>query len=136
MNIRMTDDELDAIDARQMAATPGPWEFETRHDCNRDAYDALVHRIDDDPELEPEVIEVLFDSNEVQCSANWQFISHAREDVPRLIAEVRRLNHLQTEDAAKIGLLRGAIIGTCERDDVPDELRDTLRKIISTVDVD
>jgi hypothetical protein len=58
----VTDDELDVIGARANAATPGPWTWPDWDDCS-----------------------------EQEADANNEFIAHAREDVPALVAEVRRL---------------------------------------------
>lgn len=65
----ITETELDAIEARANAATPGPWD-----EPGFSALDA--------------------------CDA--RFVAHARTDVPRLIAEVRRL---QSENARQALLL-------------------------------
>jgi hypothetical protein len=91
----MTDIEpldIEAIEARANAATPGPWHITT------DPGDIVVWATN-----EPE------DSNFVgnvgggrvqQCVifdcdvANGEFIAHARTDVPALVAEVRKLQRI------------------------------------------
>ena len=76
----ITETELDAIEARANAATPGPWEiFNDDLDghiiagrysiCGGERHEGYVHADD----------------------LNIIFIAHARTDVPRLIAEVRQL---------------------------------------------
>ena len=99
-----TGQQLDEIQARANAATRGPWGFydgdnyaEVAADmqvtspgsCNyrervarledEDYWDDQAHDGDDE-ERAPE-----------QMAANAAFIAHAREDVPALLAEVRRL---------------------------------------------
>lgn len=73
--------DLDVIDGRSKAATPGPW-FQgregIRYENPRDIYS---HR---------EPIEGV--STDIPTTdADAEFIVHAREDVPALVAEVRRL---------------------------------------------
>ena len=98
----MTDDELDAIEARADVATPGPWrwadwmvtfgEMESDDFNNRrwleanDSGDAprLVSR-----EIDPELILTVEDP--IEHEGNRVFLAHARADVPALIAEIRRL---------------------------------------------
>lgn len=79
----MTNIDLDAIRARAEAATRGPWEWDLGEDGKpRRARAALLS----------------FSDHIFWCSAlGWptdadaEFISHARTDVPALIAEVERL---------------------------------------------
>ncbi|MGL5999823.1 MAG: hypothetical protein ACRC1I_25515 [Pseudomonas proteolytica] len=70
--------DLEAIRARAEAATPGPWTAMWLDDCF----------------IEPRICKIpangCYDYN--KFGANSQFIAHAREDVPALLAEVRRLN--------------------------------------------
>lgn len=61
----MTEDELRAIEARANAAMPGPWEGFDNNPC--DDYWAKDY------------------------PADAEFIARAREDIPRLVAEVRKL---------------------------------------------
>jgi hypothetical protein len=58
----MTDEELNAIETRANAAQPAPW---TPLKVKSDEYSIL--------------------------DADCEFIAHAREDVPALVAEVRQL---------------------------------------------
>lgn len=75
---QVTDLDIDAIEERANAATPGPWE--TAYDTGES-----IH-------AEP----TLYAPGNVEIAATFRadddrFIAHAREDVPALIAEVRRL---------------------------------------------
>jgi hypothetical protein len=76
----VTKDELDAIEARAAQATRGPW---TNEDGKRQFIEAWA------------VIATKDGSFDVVTSGlDWddaEFIAHAREDVPALVAEVRRL---------------------------------------------
>jgi hypothetical protein len=89
--------DLDAIEARANAATPGPWfydSYSTVHaKCMLAAYEAA------------ETDEECYAANPAVCSVpayagdtaggrhvdNAKFVAAAREDVPALVAEVRRL---------------------------------------------
>lgn len=71
----MTDEELNAIEARCKAATPGPWLGDSGRDIVvRDGGDWVS----------------VFDYK----APNAEFIAHARADLPGLLAEVRRLQRL------------------------------------------
>lgn len=80
-----TTNDLDAITARADAASEGPWE--TRPSLGRVA--SLLGR------WSVETTEAVDDprniSYEVNGAADAEFIAHAREDVPALIAEVHEL---------------------------------------------
>jgi hypothetical protein len=90
----MTPEEISEIEARAEAATPGPWEGSS-------AFRWYPHK-----DVEP-LIGVLGpnDENAVcwvpdewdQWEANNSFIAHAREDIPKLMAEVRRQKKEITE---------------------------------------
>lgn len=72
MPSELTTQQLDEIQARHQAATPGPW---TVSEDYADVLDAEGHHL----------------------ASFWgqpvgEFIAHAREDVPALIAEIRRLH--------------------------------------------
>jgi hypothetical protein len=88
--------QLSAIDERAAAASPGPWEsfVEGRdHDsgddflrtggADRDGLDLYVQHDFADQER-----------NVSAAIADQDFIARARQDVPRLVAEVRRLREL------------------------------------------
>lgn len=79
MSAPLTAERLAEIEARANAATPGPWYAEHR------GVVAGACR---------EVIDIVDDcavSGWRDYPANQAFIAHAREDVPALVAEVRRL---------------------------------------------
>jgi len=99
----MTLEELKQIEDRASAATPGPW-------SPKHIYSALRHldkNIDVDSycwecqaALDKEFSEESADENieESRCkypfAKDSSFVAHAREDVPKLIAEVKRLQNL------------------------------------------
>jgi hypothetical protein len=142
--------ELDAIEARIQAATPGPWEQGIEYsyeweiqsgycfDC-RDTEGPVavltgdeqlrviehpedtplhVHRYElsaesdnwqdiTSPALMARVISTERGSgSEIQFTADATFIAHAREDVPRLLDEVRRQRQVMLEWAARLEQLR------------------------------
>jgi len=73
----MTEQELQAIEARERAATPGPWNgvgkgFETYIEARNSTVVTSAYIDDEDV----------------------AFVVHARSDVPALLAEVRRLQGL------------------------------------------
>lgn len=67
--------DLDAIEARANTATPGPWAV------SEDYSDVLA----------PDGSQLASYWNPTSETENGEFIAHAREDVPALLAEVRRL---------------------------------------------
>lgn len=104
----LTDDEIREIEQRAAAATPGPW---------------FVRQLDDDYAMSLVAVSIApdtgqgerwpdFDHREIvaatlvqqpryvdvadqQWDENAEFIAHAREDIPRLLAEIRRLRSRQ-----------------------------------------
>ena len=87
----ITDEELDAAERRAHAATPGPWEaiIEGR---DQDSGDSFV--LTGGPDLYISYDEWPEDqrrANEQRRASDLDFIAAARQDVPRLVAEVRRL---------------------------------------------
>ena len=71
-------DWLDEIEQRVMRATPGPWtSFVEGRDHTSGS--SFIRTAADDIELSGATID------------DQDFIAHAREDIPALIAEVRRL---------------------------------------------
>ncbi|MHB8406220.1 MAG: hypothetical protein ACYDCJ_12435 [Gammaproteobacteria bacterium] len=65
--------DLDAIEARANAATPGPWDT--------DEYDGGLRST--------------VTAGPITSDEDYDFIAHARTDVPALIAEVRRLRAIE-----------------------------------------
>lgn len=85
--------DLDAIQARIAAATPGPWAESGIGDYGWGVGSPAEHIVEAD------------DSE--QGRANAAFIAHARTDVERLVAEVRRLRALADRTRA-LALLEAA----------------------------
>lgn len=83
--------DLDAVEARANAATPGPW-WGGGDRQSRNAY-GLVGRTTD--RGTGNAIAVL-SGTDMDRVADAEFIAAAREDVPALIAEVRRLREAPT----------------------------------------
>ena len=82
--------DIDAIEARVNAATKGPWHHRAPKDHPHEwvASEVPAHN---DPRYLPYPIDILSDENYDTKSADCAFIAAARDDVPTLIAEVRRL---------------------------------------------
>jgi len=98
----MTDKELDAIEARANAATDGPWSW----DCGDAGIDesqkyCTVSAEDDTGDFAIAEINDMYPPDGGRSNA--RFIAHAREDVPDLVAEVKRLG---SELGAAFDLLR------------------------------
>lgn len=85
----MTDEELNAIDARANAATPGKWKTGTGYEQSKRGNYVCGHgRI---------VCAEQDDTDCVLSDEDAAFIAAARADVPALVAEVRRLKALVRE---------------------------------------
>lgn len=74
----MTEEELQEIEARANAATEGPWDAclssgVCRAPPGEDHHSSIGH---------------------IRTKQDQEFIAHARTDVPKLVAEVRRLRKL------------------------------------------
>lgn len=83
----MTDEEMSAIEQRCQRATPGPWHvWPTVYDGSQGW--AISHDADGEPAIgaAPCSLEQL-----ATTAADSEFIAAARNDVPALLAEVRRL---------------------------------------------
>ena len=77
----MTILDIDAIKKREAAATPGPWTLDEPYEV-------------DDKGTQVTFIngpEWWYDGGLIESQSDADFIAAAREDVPRLIAEVERL---------------------------------------------
>lgn len=81
MSARMTNEELDEIRERCRRAAPGPWTawIEGRDHTSGSSF---VRTGADDIELSG------------ASEGDYDFIAHARQDIPRLLAEVGRLRTL------------------------------------------
>lgn len=93
----MTEAELEAIEARANAATPGPW-FDI--DQFEEDYPVEIALTNDPGKYGHEQKRSEF------TDADRDFIAHARTDIPTLVAEVRRLRAENTR--------QHAILGTCQ----------------------
>lgn len=83
----MNEEELAQIEARLEAASPGPWTA-AQNGKPADVVRATIH---DDLGIAQAVTYDWERTPPGQAEANGEFIAHAREDIPVLIAEVRRL---------------------------------------------
>ena len=89
----MTDDDLGCIESRANAASPGPWVFDERG--------AIIRG----PEGRVAGSAMVLGFHE-----NMEFIAAARDDVPELVAEVRRLREeLATSQRVAKGLAMAAL---------------------------
>jgi hypothetical protein len=112
----LTEADLDAIDQRARAATGGPWYVRTLNDDFAAGLVAVstspdTGRAERWPDFAAaEMVAatlVQFPNRYIDCvderwHENAAFIAHAREDVPRLLAEIRRLR-AQVHAAAASG---------------------------------
>ena len=88
---QISDSELDAIEARIAASTPGPWVsyYEGRDHMSGDSF------------IQTPIQDIYISADDYaggggHLLADLDFIAHARQDLPRLIAEVRRLRSLDS----------------------------------------
>jgi len=99
----MSELDLDAIEARAKAATPGPWEYDG---CSVTDWGVTAsHTIT--MEWMPNG---RGDGTNERESPDGQFIAHAREDVPALIAELRRLREENARLKDRIGKREDAFL--------------------------
>ncbi|NIH87691.1 hypothetical protein [Amycolatopsis granulosa] len=103
----LSDADLDAIEERVSAATPGPWYFHLLDDDWSMSLVAVSTVPDSEhtggrAEFDPGTVVAgtlvqhprYVDVADQRWDENAQFIAAARTDVPRLLAEVRRLRRL------------------------------------------
>jgi hypothetical protein len=86
MNELLTDAELDAINTRLSLATKGPW---TSYVEGRDHQSGSNFILTGSGENRGEDIELIGAS-----IADQDFIAAARQDIPKLIAEIKRLRSI------------------------------------------
>ena len=85
--------DLDAIEKRANAATPGPWRACREGACScGQVWSIPLDRIISHPAFEYDFDET--STPEIYHAPNAAFIAAAREDIPALVAEVRRLRAL------------------------------------------
>src|SRR5262249_31226728 len=85
----ISDSELDEIMARCNAATPGPWRSFIEGRDHLGGADFIMTGEDDQRGPDIELLGA--------TQADQMFIAHARQDIPRLVAEVRRLKRIPRE---------------------------------------
>jgi hypothetical protein len=104
----LSDDDLAAMEERARAASAGPWHW-TEHAVNTDirarhgtrSRQQYVYLLQGSPRMDQfdrEIMQLRWSAvkgstliNAGPAPVDAAFIAHAREDVPRLIAEIRRL---------------------------------------------
>lgn len=94
MNDGLTDNELDLIEARAERATVGPWRacVEGRDHTSGDTF---IQTGSDDDELSDMYVTFSFPGGSRPAGTDdLDFIAGSRQDVVRLVAEVRRLREL------------------------------------------
>jgi hypothetical protein len=89
MTDEVSDDELEEMLARVAATTPGPWVsyFEGR---DHEGGDSFIQTATQDIYISAED----YAGGRGHFLADLDFIAHARQDVPRLVEEIRRLRLL------------------------------------------
>ncbi|MBN6054223.1 hypothetical protein JYK22_19935, partial [Nonomuraea sp. RK-328] len=103
-----TDEELAAIEELAEAATPGPWfvrHLDDEHAMNLVAISTVPdtghHERWPDFDHHEIVAATLIQQPRYVADERWdenaQFIANARQDIPRLIAEIKRLRQLLAE---------------------------------------
>jgi hypothetical protein len=91
MSDDVSDEELDAIERRAQAATRGPWKsfVEGRDHWSGDNFIRTGGLDDDSPDM---YVTLYYGAEKVPAPpADLDLIAHSRQDVLRLVAEVRRL---------------------------------------------
>ncbi|MEU9127813.1 hypothetical protein AB0D08_06815 [Kitasatospora sp. NPDC048540] len=91
----LSEEELSAIEQRVAAATPGPWVgwMESRHGIGGTSFIQLRAEAEEDDE---NYLTHAIGGREVvgadaQTDVDIEFIAGARQDVPRMVNEIRRL---------------------------------------------
>jgi hypothetical protein len=100
---------LEEIEARVNKATKGPWRAGMSdmlsYDGDGDGPYKQVYVDNPDGRVHmgerlPDVVAKMYDALGADCRNNAEFAAHAREDVPWLVSEVRRLRKLVDRDGA------------------------------------
>ena len=89
MTDEITEDELLAIKARAESTTPGPWASYVEGRDHQSG-DSFIHTGGQDLYVSADD----YSGGGGHLRADLDFIAHARQDVPRLVAEVERLRKL------------------------------------------
>ena len=98
----LTEDELAVIEGRAAKATPAPWKsfVEGRDHSSGDHFIRTGGLDDGCPDL---YLQHSWPDRTGLVIEDQDFIAHARQDVPRLVAEVRRLGALLARRACRRG---------------------------------
>lgn len=92
-------DRLEEIKARAEKATPGPWSADDEHGDIPGAERAwCVSKITESGDYSHDIAYLSTDCADpigTQETADAEFIAHAREDIPWLVAEVERLREYE-----------------------------------------
>jgi hypothetical protein len=93
----LTDDGLDQITARAEASLPGPWEafVEGRDHWSGDDFIRTGGLDDEAPDMYVYLSYWNDEPSQQATAAVLDFIAAARQDIPRLVAEVQRLRGSQ-----------------------------------------
>lgn len=93
MSEGLSESELEAIEARAHAALPGPWQASIEGRDHTSGHHVILTGGTDNDAPDIYIMLSYWNSEPVRIPepADWDFIAHARQDVPRLVAEVRRL---------------------------------------------
>lgn len=103
----LTEAELKAIEERAAKATRGTWDSYPGSYVYPDGFRRSGHPgVDHDFKICSLVVRPTTAQNNPNAVADSDFIAHAREDVPRLIQEIRRLRYW-AEESRQRGLERG-----------------------------
>lgn len=96
----LTDGEIKEIRERERKATEGPWLWDGDETAVEDEQPPYIYR--KLPEVAEDAISVLWDSDWGD-DADADFIAHARQDIPRLLADREEL--VRQRDAMRNGLV-------------------------------
>jgi hypothetical protein len=131
--VAVTGDELDAIEKRAAAATPGPWVWPMPGSANLQNIGAVLPR-------RRACRAVAASRLAFKCSAQMEadaaFIAGARGDVPALTAEVRRLRAAlaaERERCARVAEALGAAVETGPGGDCVQGCRGIAQEIAAAI---
>ena len=89
--VPVRDEELDEIEQRAHVASPAPWEAFIEARDHTAGEDFIRTGGFDDAQPDMYIQHYLGASSVRVPAADLDFIAHARQDIPRLVAEIRRL---------------------------------------------
>lgn len=101
----MTDEQLNEIEARCRAATKAPWRLVQVSDACRVVAGSQGRGIILARCAPPQL-------PEAETTANARLMAHAREDLPRLVVEVRRLNAASAQQRRDVAAQCASIAST------------------------